>query len=33
MKDDQQAILEKFDRVSSELKLNVEPGQEDRPAR
>jgi von Willebrand factor type A domain len=26
MQDDQRSILEKFDRVSSELKLNIEPG-------
>ncbi len=26
MQDDQKAILQKFDRVSSELKLNIEPG-------
>ncbi len=28
MQDDQRTILEKFDRVSSELKVNVEPEQE-----
>ncbi len=33
MKDDQQAIREKFDRVASELKVNVDNRQESRRAR